>query len=245
MTARQSLDLSAPWLNAAGSLGYAPPARWPLDLPWGGFVTRPISRRPRSPAENRGLLPFPGGWLMHTGWPNPGVRAVLKNFGPRWARSALPVWAHLLASDPQEIYEMSRMLEGLEGLAAFQIGLPPGIQPDLAAEMIAAAGQELPAVAVVALNDCSTLMVETLARAGAAALALAPPRGALPDGQGNYLTGRLYGPALLPLVLHHLQLLRESSLPLIAACGVYSQADGEALLAAGAWAVQVDTWLWG
>lgn len=245
MISRQSLDLSSPWLNAAGSLGYTLPSRWPLELPWGGFVTQAISRRPRIPAESRGLLNFPGGALLHTGWPNPGVRAVIKAHGRRWARSALPVWAHLLAAEPHEIHEMSRMLEGLEGLAALEIGLPPGAAPELAAGMIAAAGQELPAVAAVPLNDCCPPLVDALAKAGAAALVIGPPRGGLPDEKGGLLTGRLYGPALLPLVFQALRAYRDCGLPLIAGCGVYSQADGEALLAAGAWAVQVDTWLWG
>ena len=43
------LELSSPWLNASGSLGFVPGADgWPWLEMQGGFVTNPISLSPRS-----------------------------------------------------------------------------------------------------------------------------------------------------------------------------------------------------
>jgi dihydroorotate dehydrogenase (NAD+) catalytic subunit len=54
----------------------------------------------------------------------------------------------------------------------------------------------------------------------------------------------LYGPAILPLALAAVRTLRRQPLPVIAGGGVYRKEDGEALLAAGALAVQLDSVLW-
>jgi len=92
------LELCSTWLNAASTLGFAPPAEgWNWPEMQGGFVTNPVSLNPRTPAEARAVLPYPGGCLLHTGLPNPGLKAVLRKFAERWARGSLPVWVHLLA----------------------------------------------------------------------------------------------------------------------------------------------------
>ena len=74
MPPRSDLQIPSPWLNAAGMLGFAPGKPWPFDAPQGAFVTNPVSLKPRTPAGNRCLLPYPGGFLLHTGLPNPGLR---------------------------------------------------------------------------------------------------------------------------------------------------------------------------
>ena len=71
------LDLSSPWLNATGTLGYAPGPAWNWPLPQGAFLTNPISLHHRTPAHNRAAITYPGGALLHSGLPNPGLRRVL------------------------------------------------------------------------------------------------------------------------------------------------------------------------
>jgi dihydroorotate dehydrogenase len=56
--------------------------------------------------------------------------------------------------------------------------------------------------------------------------------------------GRLYGPAVFPLALAALLAVRRAGLPVIAGGGIYRPEQVEALLAAGASAVQVDAVLW-
>jgi dihydroorotate dehydrogenase (NAD+) catalytic subunit len=83
----------------------------------GAFITNPVSLRPRTPAQGPRLLPFPGGFLLHSGNPNPGLRRVIQLYAGRWARSPLPVVVHLLAESPAEVSEMAERLERVDGVA--------------------------------------------------------------------------------------------------------------------------------
>src|SRR5512140_551772 len=123
---RQDLSIDSPWMNAAGTLGFAPPARWPISEPMGAFLTNPVSLGPRTPAGDRCLVDFPGGLLLHSGLPNPGLSRVLRKYGERWQQSALPTWVHLIGANPDEIHQMVQRLEGLEGVMAIEVGVPPG-----------------------------------------------------------------------------------------------------------------------
>ncbi len=238
------LPLNSTLMNAAGSLGFSPGARqsgMAGDL--GAFVTNPVSLAPRSPAQNRGLQTFPGGFILHTGHPNPGLKAVIRRHAARWRRLKLPVIVHLLAEGKDEIAVMVEMLENVGGVSAVEVGLPPEASPQLVASLVHSAVGELPVLARLPLERAMEL-AETATNAGAAAVSLGPPRGALPGPDGRLLRGRLYGPALFPLALAAVQALAKSGLPVIGACGVYQPADIEAMLAAGALAVQLDSALW-
>ncbi len=240
MSPRRDLEARTPWMNAAGSLGFAPPAGFEL----GAFVTNPISLNPRTPANPPALIPFEGGVLLHTGLPNPGLRDVLRRHGPRWQRSSVPLWVHLIGTRPDEIYHMARLLEEREEVATLEIGLPPDAAGSLALEMISAAAGELPVAAALGLTQALQPWAADLARMGASAVTLSAPRGSLLNEAGGLTAGRLYGPALLPLTFEALRRCRDLELPLIAGAGIYSKAAGQAVLDAGAWAVQLDTVLW-
>jgi dihydroorotate dehydrogenase (NAD+) catalytic subunit len=72
----------------------------------------------------------------------------------------------------------------------------------------------------------------------------APPRGTV-HFRGRFVTGRLYGPFVLPLALRALhQVVDRVSVPLVAAGGITSAADARAFLRSGALAVQIDVALW-
>lgn len=250
------LPLSLPLLNAAGSLGFMPDRRGPVDLgELGAFITNPISLQPRSPAQGTRLLDFPGGFLLHTGYPNPGFKKVLQHFGGYWARSPLPVLVHLLAEDPGEISEMVRRLEAVEGVIGVEIGIPPLASASLAAAMLQAAQGELPVVLRLPLERAAELaqafagsgpFAESYQRSGfgLTAFSLAPPRGMLPDQDGRLVQGRLYGPAIFPVAMAAVRFLVELGLPVFGAGGLYGQPQVAAMLAAGAVAVQLDSFLW-
>ena len=89
---KRDLYFSKPIMNAAGSLGFAPDARNGIDFAsFGAFVTNPISLRSRLPAAQPALIEFPGGFLTHSGLPNPGLPSVLKKHSARWNRADIPV----------------------------------------------------------------------------------------------------------------------------------------------------------
>jgi dihydroorotate dehydrogenase (NAD+) catalytic subunit len=241
---KSELVLITPIMNAAGSLGFAPDRRGPTDLSMlGAFITNPISVSARTPAHGARFVSFPGGFLLHTGYPNPGLRAAMRRYARRWERLALPVLVHLLAQRAREVTEMVRKLESLEGVAGFEIGIPAEADVELVRAFALAAGGELPVVMRLPLEHAGAL-ADGVERARVAAVSLAPPRGALPLADGGYVQGRLYGPALFPQALAAVQTLARRGMPVIGAGGIYSLAQAEAMLQAGAIAVQLDAVLW-
>lgn len=241
---RQELYLDSPWLNAAGTLGYLPPARWMIPETMGAFITNPISLSPRTPAAERDLLEYPGGILMHSGLPNPGLSRVVKKYRDRWAQSNLPIWAHLIGNNPDEIRQIVQRLEGQEGITAIELGLPPDTDSEDALALIAAAYGELPLVVHLPLNRSQEAWLNNLPGLGVSAISLGAPRGTLTRDTGRPVGGRLYGPALLPLVMAAVQSVRRLGIQIIAGAGVYRRQDAQMLRDAGAWAVQLDTVLW-
>jgi dihydroorotate dehydrogenase len=259
---KRDLDFGKPLMNAAGTLGFAPDQRAPA--PWddfGAFVTNPISLRPRRPAARPGLIEFPGGFLLHSGMPNPGMPAVIKKYAHTWAEHTRPVIVNLMADRPEETRRMVRVLERQENVMAAELGFAPLLADDIIFLALEMCRGELPLI--VGLPDDQLLRLgHRVIQEGAAAVTLAAPRGmlpiALPPGaapaanasqshgpeQPEMVSGRLFGPSLFPRSLDQVHAAARLGLPVIGAGGVYSMADAAAMLAAGALAVQLDAGLW-
>src|SRR5262245_61518178 len=128
MLMKRDLYFSKPIMNAAGSLGLAPDLRVLGELGglnFGAFVTNPISLRPRQPTSQPAMSEYPGGFLLHTGLPNPGIHGALKKYSAKWTRSELPIIVHLMADRPEETQNMVRMLESHENVMAVELGFAP------------------------------------------------------------------------------------------------------------------------
>jgi dihydroorotate dehydrogenase len=244
LASHQDLYLASPWVNAAGMLGFAPVPSWNWELPPGAFITNPVSLTPRSPAENRAFIPFPGGFLLHTGLPNPGIKTILRQNRQRWQRSAVPIWVSLLGSKPEEIHQLVRILEEAEGVMAVQLELPANCSLEQVKLFIQAAAGELPIILSIPITHINESILSEAASWGISALCLSAPRGMLPTAGGNITPGRLYGPALYPLCLSALHNAQKAGIPIICGCGIYTRQQGETLLSSGAWAVQLDSILW-
>ncbi len=241
---KQDLMLEKPFVNAPGTLGFVPDTRtMPFLKHLGAFITNPISYRSRQPAGSRAYLPFDGGFLLHTGLPNPGFTRAISRFKRRWANSPLPIIVHLLAETPGTLAEMVRKLEGMENLMALEIGLPPGCDPALLGTLLDAAAGELPLI--VSLNpDQIPILLEPLKKLQPAVVHLSPPRGTLPNQAGELISGRLYGPAMFPLMLQALKLLVDAGLKTIVYGAVNSQHQAQTLLESGAMGVSLGEVLW-
>jgi dihydroorotate dehydrogenase (NAD+) catalytic subunit len=244
MMSKYSLGFDPPIMNAAGSLGFAPDLHGPVDLKrLGAFITNPISGAGRSPAHGMRFAAYVGGFLVHTGHPNPGLKIALRRHAAQWRRSVLPVWVHLLAQDADTLARMVRTIEGIEGIAGIEIGLGPDVSAESAFAFVAASQVELPVLARLPMERALEL-AEVVSAAGASAISLGPPRGAVSIAGNEILQGRMYGPAVLPLALAAVQSLIRSGFNVIGAGGIYRQEDMDAMLAAGATAVQLDAALW-
>ena len=154
---------------------------------------------------------------------------------------------HLLAQDPAEARRLVDALEGLVGVAGFELGLPGDIDPQAALALAQAAAGELPVILRLPLERAFELAgsaAQAVQRGEVAAISLGPPRGMVPTPQGGLVSGRLYGPAIFPLALAAVKGLTELGLPVIAAGGIYTEVQAQAMLGAGALAVQLDAALW-
>lgn len=241
---KRELSLKTPWMNAAGSLGFAPDPRGVVDLTkLGAFVTNPISSQARSPTNGKRFASFPGGFLLHTGHPNPGLKAAIRRYASRWRGSPIPVLVHLLVQSAQETAEMIYKLEAIDGVAGVEIGLPPDIEAGSIREFVEAAIGEIPVLVRIPM-DRALEMVGHLEKSDIAGVSLGPSRGTLPDSDGGFLNGRLYGPACYPQGLAAVRSISKSGVPVIGSGGACSQAQADSMLQAGAIAVQLDSVLW-
>lgn len=242
---KRDIVLKQPLMNASGTLGFAPDHRTsPALSHLGAFITNPISRAPRLPAGNRSCMPFPGGVLLHTGHPNPGITKAVARYKRRWAAAELPIIVHLLVDSPGSLAEMVHKLEALENIHAVELGLPPDCDPAMLAALMEAGLGELPLIPCVSPEQVPVLF-GALNELQPFALHLTEPRGALPGPDGNIVTGRLYGPAIFPVMLRTTQMLTQSGLRVIANGGITARWQIDALLDVGVLAVGLGRVLWG
>jgi dihydroorotate dehydrogenase (NAD+) catalytic subunit len=251
---KRDLYFSKPLMNAAGSLGFAPELRVLGELGvldhFGAFVTNPFSLRPRLPAAKPDVLEHPGGFLFHTGLPNPGFKEGLKRYSAKWSRSDLPVIVHLMADRPEETQRMVRMLESHENVMAAELGFAPLLANDIILMTLEMCQGEVPLIFSLPVEQVLSLGPRLMEH-GAQAISIAAARGALPliantsaAGRAELITGRLYGPSLFPRTLETVYSAVKLGLPIIGAGGVWTKENAEAMLSVGAIAVQVDAALW-
>jgi dihydroorotate dehydrogenase (NAD+) catalytic subunit len=248
---KQDLIYRKPLMNAAGALGFSPDLRAPV--PWddfGAFVTNPISLRARKATDQPTSIEYPGGFLLHTGLPNPGLTTVVNKYARRWADSPIPIIINLMADRPEETQQMVKNLEGRENVAAVELGFAPLLADDIILLAIEMCQGELPLIVSLAAEQVLSLGPRAL-QTGAAAISLAAPRGRLPlthgstsESEKRLISGRLFGPAQFPKSLEVVHSAARLGLPIYGAGGVYSKEDADAMLTAGALAVQMDTCLW-
>ncbi len=241
---KQDLIFRHPFMNAAGTLGFAPDLRALVSWDdFGAFITNPLSLRPRAGAAQPALIEYPGGFLLHTGLPNPGLSAVLKKNVRRWSDSPLPIIVNLMADRAEETKQMIEMLEEIDNVAAVELGFAQLLADDITVMAVEMCIGELPLI--ISLPSEQVLRVgPRLIEEGAQAISLSAPRGALINDHSLLITGRLYGPSLFPQTLEVVHSAVKLGLPIIGAGGVYTEDAAQDLLTAGALAVQIDAGLW-
>jgi len=241
---KYDLVFSPPVMNAAGSLGFSPKSHHHLmQGGLGAFVTNPISLGRRTPANQRVCLEFNGGFLFHSGHPNPGLSAVLRRYAASWQGARMPVIAHILGNSAHEVQEIVRRLERRVGVSAIELGLASDCTVITALELVQAAQGELPIILRLPL-EVAIMLGEALQEAPIYAFSLGAPRGTLNQAKGGLMHGRLYGPGIFPLALGVTERLAKGIVPVIGAGGIYHPEQIQTMLGAGAIAVQLDTVLW-
>ncbi len=249
------LPIASPVMPAAGAFGYGDTYHDLVDLRvLGALVTNPMSLTPREAARGRRIAIHGEHFVAHTGLPNPGVRRVLQQYRQTWERLPIPVIVHLIATTPAETAQAAERLSGVPNVVGIELGVVDNVTPQRALNLLdaARADGDLPVIVRVPFTGVDAL-APLLADHGADALTLtAPPRAVLPASDApedsearRYLRGRLYGPALFPLLLNVLaRWCSKLPVPVIACGGIASLQDATACLELGATALQVDALLW-
>lgn len=137
---------------------------------------------------------------------------------------------------------MVRMLETHENVMAAELGFAPLLADDIVLLTLEMCLGEVPLIFSLPVEQVLSLGPR-LVQEGAQAISISAPRGALMTD--HLITGRLYGPSLFPRALETVYSAARLGLPIIGAGGVWTKENAEAMLSAGALAVQVDAVLWG
>ncbi|MCC7359453.1 MAG: hypothetical protein IT317_08255 [Anaerolineales bacterium] len=247
---KHGLSLANPLLNAAGTLGFAQESGRLVNLrALGGFVTNPLTYRPRTAAHTPNAVALPEGVLIHTGLPNPGVAAALRRWDRDWRRFGPPVIVHLAATTPAETSRSLELLERANGVAGIELGARDDVSAAELGQLVRAALGAQPLLVRLPQARAAALAAAA-AQAGADALVVAaPPRTEIrtgAPGSERLVSGRHYGPATFAAALEALAAVAAQTLglPLVGAGGVFTGEQARAMLAAGALAIQLDAVLW-
>lgn len=245
---KTGLSINTPVMTSAGCWGFADEYANLLDFSQlGAFITNPITLHPRQPSYSLQTVPIPAGTLVHTGMPNPGMRGTLRKYIHKWRRAPCPIIVHLAPSDCHEVEECLEQLERVESVVAVELGFPDNSHPDDVAAMITAASSGLLPIMTRAPFMRAAEFARISELAGAQALTVAaPPRGMVRKQNGRgWISGRLYGTFVFPLVLQIVrQISGKTKLPIIASGGIHTRDQALAFLNNGASAIQLDSLVW-
>lgn len=245
---KADLLIEPPLLNSAGMLGFGLDSR----VSWAGkhlgaFISNPVSLSPRRQSRTTCLIEYPAGFLLHNGYPNPGLRKVIRDWSDSWSRSPIPVIISIIPRHSDDIRKMLAKLEAVDGVAGIEINIPFEHGLGELVETARVALSELPLILKIPFGLAANLQVggaTALLETGVFAITIQPLRGCLVNENDQLVAGRLYGPALFPQTLFLTRKLVGLGLPVIAGGGVYQPDEVEQLLNCGALAVQLDSVLW-
>lgn len=257
-----SLKLKNPVLTASGTFGYGQEFTPFLDLnELGGLVTKGLSLHPRAGNAPVRIVETPSGMLNAIGLQNVGVERFVAEKLPALRDYDVAVIANVFGETLDEYVQVCRRLDGVEGVHGIELnvscpntergGMTFGTEPEALAEVTAAsrAATGLPLIVKLSPNVTDiAAMARVAVEAGADALSLINTVTAMTVDVARRrptlanVRGGLSGPAIRPIALHLLCLVRQAvDVPLIGIGGISSADDALQFLITGACAVQLGT----
>lgn len=256
------LQLRNPVTAAAGTFGYGMEYARIVDVTrLGAIFTKGTTLHPRRGAPPPRLDESPAGMLNAVGLQNPGVRAVVRERAPVWARWQVPIVVNVAGETIDDYVQVVAALDGVPGVAGIELniscpnvaagGMMFGCHATLAGEVTreVRAATTLPLIVKLTPNVTDVRVIaEAVAEAGADALSLINTLlgmsidvAARRPRLGNR-TGGLSGPAVKPIAVRMIyEVAQVVSLPLVGVGGVTTLADALEFFMAGATCVQVGT----
>lgn len=259
---KRSLTLANPVMVASGAFGYGVDYAKVFDIQrLGAIVCKTTTMSPRSGSPMPRIDETPAGMLNSIGLQNIGIRKLIRDLAPVWARWKVPVIVSILGASAAEYGECAAALERVDGVAALELnisspnaqrgGMEFGQDPGVAAEVTAACvrATTLPVIVKLTPNVADiTAVARACVDAGASALCVVNTLQAMSidvktrrPGIARVFAG-LSGPAMKPVALRMVwQAAGAVGVPVIGCGGITTATDALEFLMAGAAAVQVGT----
>jgi dihydroorotate dehydrogenase (NAD+) catalytic subunit len=257
-----SLRLANPILAASGTFGYGVEFSHLVDLNrLGGIVVKGLSAQAMEGAPAPRLCEAVGGMLNAVGLQNIGVRAFVAEKLPALRKYRAAIIANVFGHTIEEYVEVIQVLEGAEGLSAYELniscpnvargGLQYGSDPGQAFAVVSAARKAARRPLWVKLTPNVT-DIATIARAaesaGADALVVANTYPAMSvdiwtrRSRLGALTGGLSGAAIKPITLKLVyDVCQTVQIPVVGLGGIETGEDALEYFLVGASAVEVGT----
>ena len=256
------LRLTNPVMVASGTFGYGVEYQPLVDVQrLGAICSKGITVRPRQGNPTPRIAETPSGMLNAIGLQNVGLRRVISEKAPIWARWRVPVIVNISGESIDEFVELAGTLDGVTGVAGLEVNISC---PNIRAGGRLFADQATSAAAVTrAVRDASSLpmmvklspnvgdvveIARAVEEAGADCISLANTLLGMTinvrrrrPGIANVTAG-LSGPAIRPVIVRMVyQVAAAVRVPLVGVGGVTCTEDALQYLMAGASAVQVGT----
>jgi dihydroorotate dehydrogenase (NAD+) catalytic subunit len=257
-----ALKLTNPIIAASGTFGYGLEFSHLVDLNrLGGIVVKGLSIEAMDGAPAPRICETASGMLNAVGLQNVGVRAFVAEKLPKLRAYRTAVVANVFGKTVQEYVQVVEVLEGAEGLAAYELniscpnvskgGTHFGSDPQLAAEVVEAVRKVAKRPLWVKLSPNVTdiaVIARSVEGAGADVLTVANTYIAMSvdletrKSKLGSQTGGLSGPAIKPITLRLVyEACRAVKIPVIGLGGIENVEDVAEYLVVGAAAVQVGT----
>jgi dihydroorotate dehydrogenase (NAD+) catalytic subunit len=256
------IPLKNPVLAASGTFAYGIEFEDVVDLNLiGGIVVKGLSREPIAGNKPPRLWETASGMMNSIGLQNIGVREFVSSKLPGLRRYDTKVFANVFGYDPEDYFEVVRVLEDAEGVAAYELnvscpntkhgGIFFSSDPVLLASLVGQIRKLTQRPLIVKLSP-NVARIDPLAKAaeeaGADAISLintvislaVDARTRKPRIGAGF--GGLSGPAVKPIAL---RLVHEAwkavKIPVIGLGGIATGEDAAEFMIAGASAVEVGT----
>ncbi len=259
---KSGLRLSNPVMTASGTFGYGTEYHHLFDIQkLGAIVCKGTTYQPREGNPQPRLIETASGVLNSIGLQNIGVKALVREKAPIWARWKVPVIVNIAGETIDEYARIAGELDGVAGVSAIEVniscpnisegGAEFGADPNTAARVTAAVkgATSLPLIVKLTPNTGDIVKVASaVAGAGADAVSLINTlKGMAIDNRtrrpviGNR-TGGLSGPAIKPVALFMVyEVAGAVAIPVIGCGGIICGEDAVEFIMAGASAVQIGT----
>ena len=257
---QQGLLLANPVMVASGTFGYGIEHSHLFDIQQlGAIVCKGTTLNPREGNPQPRIAETPAGVLNSIGFQNIGVRALLKEKAPIWAKWRVPVIVNISGDTIDDYAQLAKELDNVPGISAIEVniscpnlqcgGIEFGTDPEQAASVTSAvkSATSLPVLVKLTPNTSDIAKIAIAAsESGADALTVINTlRGMAIDIDhrkpllGNKIGG-LSGSAIKPVALYMVYTVAEVvDIPVIGCGGITTASDAIEFIMAGASAVQV------